>query len=259
MEKLASFVFAETSKHNLVCNVHFVATHESTASESKMENMKTEIKKLIAQKRVPNEVKMDCCNISLISPDKRPEAPIGFMQTMVPAEAVPEISQTGSTDLEQQYTAGFFVSFDPIKPSILKEIKDRIYNKIEDKRAQLKPLKDDCDVFLFIDMDISWRQLMECKDEVGREIGQNFLSSDDDLFSLIVLTNRPRGEEKLFSINRAAYGKKSISDEWLKNFWEGFMEPTVNHNFFLKTTERNDPCPCGVGFKFKNCHGYYLV
>ncbi|MDP6561457.1 MAG: SEC-C metal-binding domain-containing protein, partial [Candidatus Peribacteraceae bacterium] len=100
--------------------------------------------------------------------------------------------------------------------------------------------------------------LMGKRDEVGDEIAQNFLTQDDDLYSMIVLTSRPRDSFSLFGINRSIHARTDFGREWVDKFWKGYMQPTVDHNFFLKTTGRNDPCPCGIGFKYKQCHGYYF-
>ncbi|MCK5016667.1 MAG: SEC-C domain-containing protein [Candidatus Peribacteraceae bacterium] len=258
IEQLGSFTFAQVEKHSFPCNIHFQAKHESVTADSNMEAMKSIIEQLISGKQCPAEQEIDCCKISVLPPDEKPDAPIGMMQTLAPAEAVVELSTTGQTRHKQEYMAGFFVSYDDIKQSLEKDLADRIYSKIEKKKAQVKPLKDDYDIFLFIDTDVSWRQLMDKKDDIGKEIVENFLTEENDLFSLVVLTNRPRGKDDLFAINRSIYGRSEVSEEWLKKFWEGFMQPSVNHNFFLRTTERNDPCPCGIDLKFKNCHGYYL-
>jgi preprotein translocase subunit SecA len=33
------------------------------------------------------------------------------------------------------------------------------------------------------------------------------------------------------------------------------MTPVVEQRRVEKTVGRNDPCPCGSGKKYKNCHG----
>ncbi|MAE68217.1 hypothetical protein CL635_00185 [bacterium] len=259
MQQLGSHTFACAEKHGFSCNVLFEATHESSASDSKIQAMESEIERLISLKKIGEKGGTDCCNLSIHSPDHRPEGVLGMMQTwMDDMNAVRELSVTGKTSGKQEYKSGFFVDDKPIAESLRKELEERIYDKIAKKRAQVAPLRDDYKIFLFIDTDVSWRQLMGKRDEVGDEIAQNFLTQDDDLYSMIVLTSRPRDSFSLFGINRSIHARTDFGREWVDKFWKGYMQPTVDHNFFLKTTGRNDPCPCGIGFKYKQCHGYYF-
>ncbi len=259
MHRVKSVVFSQAEKSNYPCNIHLTATQLSIVTPENVEAMKNAIREMIEKKSAPQERDLGFCKIAILPPHQRPEkAEMGMMQTWTPLAGAQELHLRGITNEEQKYTAGFFVSISPIRSLLIKEAEDRVYEKIESKRAQVKVLKDDHEIFLFIDTDISDRQLAEREKEISHEIISNFLAKDDPLFSLIVLTNRPRGNHSLFAINRMIYGEKGIDQQWLEKFWKGYMQPSVDHNFFLKTVGRNDLCPCGSGMKFKRCHGYHI-
>lgn len=62
------------------------------------------------------------------------------------------------------------------------------------------------------------------------------------------------------SQNALKAGKRKIlqTDYILNQFIKHISEFLLDFNFINKNTKRNQPCPCGLGRKFKHCHGKSL-
>jgi uncharacterized protein YecA (UPF0149 family) len=152
-------------------------------------------------------------------------------------------------------TVRFLVTYRQIAKGIEKDFAEKLDAKIQSKREQVKALKEKgYMVFLFVDTDISWRKME--KDRVGQIMEENLKNLTSDVFSMITLTNKPRGSLDPFAINRITADSTRLPREWWEEFWHGFMDPSATHKFQM-TAGRNDPCPCGIGLKHKHCHGSF--
>ena len=259
MENLCNLVFSQAQDNNFPCSVQIEVN--DIAIIQNIEQVGQEICKMFSEGKIPNTKDMGFCKINFLSPNSTPNGELRMRLSFVPEKEFYEAVSGGKPPISKEYSAQFGVSYSPISNIMHKDLEQRIYEKITSKIKQVMPLVGKYHIFLFIETDVSNRQLREKNDEIENEIVNNIMQSKvrNNPFSAIVLTNRPRGELKLFAINRAVYwNDKKLTSEWWGKFWEGFMSPALYHMKIPKSVDRNDPCACGFGLKLKHCHGYFL-
>lgn len=256
MEYLAQVVFREAREHEMKKAVKIEVTHESIIR--KRDTVEAAIVKLMeaGQNTI---IELDCCKVSMTEIDNIPEHDFGFAESILTREEYAEFYNSmlqGNEDKPGKHaTVRFLVTYRQIAKGIEKDFAEKLDAKIQSKREQVKALKEKgYRVFLFVDTDISWRKME--KDKVGQVMEENLKNMTSDVFSMITLTNKPRGSLDPFAVNRITTDRTRLPREWWEEFWRGFMYPSATHKFHMRT-ERNDPCPCGIGLKHKYCHGSF--
>jgi hypothetical protein len=255
MQYLSTFVMGEAERRSCSCNIYLDVSHESITQ--KADEVEEGITTLFDTNTIPSTVDVGFCEISILPPEDKPDAELAMIQHIMTAEEFVEWREKDMPSRKGEYTAGFFVTYKKISESMHKNLEDRIYEKIMYKVEKVRPLVEEYEVILFIDTDVSQRQLHEKDEEIAKEITENILNNEQIPFQSIVLTNRPRGELGMFAINRSQFRcSLGLQDEWWEAFWHEYMRPAAYHNFTLKLGA-NTPCPCECGLKYKKCHGYF--
>jgi hypothetical protein len=256
MEYLAQVVFREAQKRDLKKTVKIEVTHESIIR--KREAVEATVVKLMEAGQ-NTTVELDCCKVSMTEIDDIPEHDFGFAESILTREEYAEFYDSmlqGNEDKPGEHASmRFLVSYRQIAKGIEKDFVEKLDAKIQSKREQVKILKEKgYMVFLFVDTDISWRKME--KDKVGQVMEENLKNLTSDVFSMITLTNKPRGSLDPFALNRITADRTRLPRDWWEKFWHGFMDPSATHKFRM-TADRNEPCPCGIGLKHKHCHGSF--
>ena len=258
MEYLAKVTFNKMQKSNIKKNLKIEVKHESI--NRKRDEIELVIAKIIEENK-NKSVDLDCCAIYLSDLSDIPEHDAGMTETILTREEYGDYYNSMLNDEiggpGERASMRFLFSYKVIMDSIQKDFLEKLDNKIQSKRAQVKILKEKgYEIFLFVDTDMSWRKMEH--DKAAQVMKENLLGSEigSDLFSMITLTNKPRGCLDPFSINRITINRTSLSEEWWDEFWYRYMQPSVAHKFVVKAG-RNDPCPCGIGLKYKHCHGSF--
>lgn len=251
MEYLFPFFANECQRRQIRRSLNIEALHESIIS--KREDIQADILRMLNAGTIPATIEHNYCRITLSDIDDEPAHHDLLMARSSADIADVQAFTLHGRPLSTDRDSKFFVTYSQIAPALHRDIKDKIYDKIQAKREQVRPLAQDHEIFLLIDTDVSWDKLNE--DENGRNTRDTLLTGNCEPYSMITLTNYPRGVLEPFAVNKITNYYRSPANDWWEDFWRGFYQPCVLHSFPV-AADRNDPCPCGIGIKFKKCHGF---